>query len=74
MPARLSWYNASMSTVVLRQKIKDEIDRVPLKRLALLAEYVKFLNRPSVVERIAIAEKAIKAGKGIQWRKARSDV
>ena len=63
-----------MSTVELRRKIKREIDRLPPRRLASLAEYVQFLNRPPLSDRLAAAEKAIASGKGINWRKVRSDV
>ena len=63
-----------MSTVQLRRKIKSEIDRLPPKRLESLADYVRFLNQPPLIERFAAAEKAIAAGKGLDWRKVRSDV
>jgi hypothetical protein len=63
-----------MSTVELRRRIKKEIDRLPPKRLASLAEYVQFLNRPPLNDRLAAAEKAIASGKGVNWRKVRSDV
>ena len=60
-----------MSTVQLRRKIKSEIDRLPPKRLELLADYIRFLSQPPLVERVAAAEKAIAAGKGVNWRKVR---
>jgi hypothetical protein len=63
-----------MSTVELRRKIKTAIDRVPPKRLESLADYVQFLNRPPLADRLAAAEKAIASGKGVKWRKVRSDV
>ncbi len=63
-----------MSTVELRRRIKRAIDRIPPKRLESLADYVAFLNRPSLAERLNNAEKAIKSGKGIRWRRVRSDV
>jgi hypothetical protein len=63
-----------MSTVQLRRKIKKEIDRLPPARLASLAEYVQFLNRPPLLDRLAAAEKAIAAGRGVNWRKVRADV
>ena len=63
-----------MSTVQLRRKIKSAIDRLPPKRLESLADYVQFLNRPPITERLIAAQEAIKAGKGINWRKVRSDV
>ena len=63
-----------MSTVELRRKIKKAVDQLPLKRLEFLSDFVEFLNRPPLTERLAAAEKAIAAGKGVNWRKVRSDV
>ncbi len=63
-----------MSTVELRRKIKKAVDRVPPKRLESLADYIEFLNRPPLIERLQSAERAIASGKGTNWRKARSDV
>ena len=63
-----------MSTVELRRKVKKEIDRLPPARLATLAEYVQFLSRPPLDARLRAAEKAIRSGKGVNWRKVRSDV
>ncbi len=63
-----------MSTVDLRRKIKKAVDRVPAKRLESLADYVDYLSRPPMSERLASAEKAVAAGKGVNWRKVRSDV
>ena len=63
-----------MSTVELRRKIKSAIDQLPLKRLESLADYVQFLNRPPLSDRLAAAERAIASGKGVNWRKVRSNV
>ncbi len=63
-----------MSTVQLRRKIKSAIDRLPPKRLESLADYVQFLTRPPLTERLIAAEKAINSGMGSNWRKVRSDV
>jgi hypothetical protein len=63
-----------MSTVELRREIKKAVDRLPQARLASLADYVDFLNRPPLKQRLAAAEKAFAAGKGVNWRKVRSDV
>ena len=67
-------YDAHMSAVELRRRIKKEIDLLPLPRLESLADYVQFLNRPPLTDRLAAAKKSIAAGKGTNWRKARSDV
>jgi len=58
----------------LRRKIKKAIDQLPPARLESLADYVDFLNRPPMTERLSAARKAIAAGKGVNWRKVRSDV
>jgi len=63
-----------MSTVELRRQIKKVVDHLPPRRLESLADYAHFLNRPPLLERLKEAEKAIASGKGINWRKVRSDV
>jgi len=63
-----------MNTLELRREIKKAIDSLPPKRLQSLADYVHFLIRPSLAERLKTAEKAIASGQGINWRKVRSDV
>ena len=63
-----------MSTTELRRRIKREVDRLPPARLASLADYVQFLTRPPVSERIAAAERAVASGKSVNWRKVRRDV
>jgi hypothetical protein len=63
-----------MSTPELRREIKKGVDRVPVDRLASLADFVDFLNRPSLADRLASAEADIKGGKGVNWRKVRRDV
>jgi len=63
-----------MTTVELRRKIKKAIDRFSPRRLESLSDFVEFLNRPSMTRRLAVAEKAIASGKGVNSRKVRSDV
>ena len=63
-----------MSNVQLRREIKKAVDKLPPERLTSLADYVEFLNRPSLTRRLAAAEKAVASGKGVNWRKVRSDV
>jgi hypothetical protein len=67
-------YNPGMSATQLRREIKKAIDRLPLKQLESVDDFVRFLNRPSMAQRLAKAEKEIAAGKGVNWRKVRSDV
>ena len=62
-----------MSTVQLRREIKKVVDRLLPERLGSLADYVSFLSRPPLPQRLKEAENAIAAGKGINWRKARTD-
>ena len=63
-----------MTDVKLRIEIKKAVDHLPPDRLASLADYVSFLARPSIEQRLKSAEKAVKAGKAVNWRKVRSDV
>lgn len=63
-----------MSTVELRREIKKAVDKLPPARLESLADYVNFLTRPGLDKRLVAAERAIASGKGINWRKVRSDV
>ena len=57
-----------MSASKLRQEIKKAVDRLPKDRLPSLADNVHFLTRPSLPDRLVAAEKAIAAGKGVNWR------
>jgi len=63
-----------MSTGELRREIKKLVDRLPPERLESLADFVQFLNRPALADRLKDAEKAIASGKGVNWRKVRKDV
>ena len=62
----------STATTKLRTEIKKAVDRLPPERLASLADYVRFLTRPSLARKIARAEKAVAVGKVTNWRKVRS--
>lgn len=63
-----------MTTAELRREIKKIIDHLPADRLASLADYAQFLNRPPLPQRLQAAEKAIEAGRGVNWRKVRGNV
>jgi hypothetical protein len=63
-----------MTAAGLRREIKKAIDRLPVDRLASLADYIAFLDQPSLGERIKVADRDLKANKGINWRKVRDDV
>jgi hypothetical protein len=67
-------YNVALSTAELRREIKKTVDRLPPKQLESLVDYVHFLNRPTVAQRISAAEKAMASGKGVNWCKVRLDV
>lgn len=60
-----------MNAVKLRAEIKKAVDQLPPERLDSRADYVCFLTRPSVVQRVARAEKAVAAGKATNRRRAR---
>jgi alkylated DNA nucleotide flippase Atl1 len=64
----------TMTATELRREIKKIVDQLPPERLASLADYVHFLGRPPLPRRIKAAEKAVAAGRGVNWRKIRSDV
>lgn len=63
-----------MTATELRREIKKLVDSVPPERLESLVDYVQFLNRPELSDRIKSAEESISAGKGKNWRKVRKDV
>ena len=63
-----------MSTTELRRQVKRAVNALPRQQLESLADYVSFLNRPPLPQRLKAAEKAIAEGKGVDWRKVRSDV
>ena len=63
-----------MSEALLRREIKEAIDHLPVDRLPSVADYVAFLNRPTLRQRIDKAERDLKAKKGGDWRKVRDDV
>jgi hypothetical protein len=60
-----------MANSVSRREIKNAIDRLPADRLASVADYIAFLSRPTLAERIERAERDLKARKGVNWRKVR---
>jgi hypothetical protein len=63
-----------MTEALLRREIKQAIDRLPVDRLSSVADYIAFLNQPTLRQRIKKAERDLKANKGINWRKVRGDV
>jgi hypothetical protein len=63
-----------MTEPLLRREIKKAIDRLPPDRLESVADYIAFLTRPTLQQRIEKAERDLKANKGINWREARDDV
>jgi hypothetical protein len=67
-------YDQMMTHAQLVREIKKTIEKLPPDRLESLADYVHYLNRPSLPRRLASAEQAIATGKGVPWRKVRRDV
>jgi hypothetical protein len=63
-----------MTDSVLRREIKKAIDRLPVDRLPSVADYIAFLNRPTLGRQIEQAERDLKANKGVNWREVRDDV
>ncbi|MDA1054036.1 MAG: hypothetical protein O3C40_26605 [Planctomycetota bacterium] len=63
-----------MTESLLRREIKKAIDRLPADRLSSLADYVAFLDSPTLRQRIEQAERDFKAKKGVNWRDVRNDV
>ena len=63
-----------MTESLLRREIKKAIDYLPADRLPSVADYIAFLNRPTLRERIERAEHDLKANKGVNWRQVRDDV
>jgi len=63
-----------MTESQLRLEIKKALDRLPVDRLASVADYIAFLNRPTLGQQIEKAERDLKANKGVNWRKVRDDV
>ena len=63
-----------MKTAELRKEIKKSLDLVPPDRLPSVADYVTFLSRPTLKQRIADAEQEFVAVKGVNWRKVRRNV
>jgi len=57
-----------------RREIKKAIDNLPADRLTSLADYIAFLQRPNLAQRIDEAERQLQANKGVNWRKVRHDV
>lgn len=63
-----------MKSAELRRELKKAIDQLPPDRLESLADYVHFLTRPSLADRLRTADRDLAAGKGVPWRKVRADV
>jgi hypothetical protein len=60
-----------MATQLLRRQIKLAVDQLPTDRLDSLADYIAFLNRPTLKQQIDKSERDLKAGKSVPWRKVR---
>lgn len=63
-----------MTDAILRRQIKKAVDRLTVERLPSVADYIAFLDRPTLAQRIEQAERELKLKKGVNWRKIRDDV
>ncbi len=63
-----------MTESPLRRELKKAIDNLPADRLTSVADYIAFLQRPSLAQRIEEAERQLRASKGVKWREVRDDV
>ena len=63
-----------MTQTQARREIKKAVDQLPSERLASLADYIAFLNRPTLRQQVEKAEADLKANRGVSWRKVRDDV
>jgi hypothetical protein len=63
-----------MTENVLRREIKKAIDRLPGDRLSSVADYIAFLDRPTIAQEIERSERQLKANRGVKWRQVRDDV
>ena len=62
-----------MTESFLRREIQKAIDRLPVDRLASLADTIAFLNHPTVGQRLENAERDLKADKGVNWHMVRRE-
>ena len=63
-----------MTQTQVRREIKKAVDQLPSERLASLADYIAFLNRPTLRQQFQKSEADLKANRGVNWRKVRDDV
>ncbi len=63
-----------MTESLLRREIKKAVDRLAVDRLPSLADYIAFLNHPTLAQQIEKAERDLEADKGVNWRTVRDDV
>jgi hypothetical protein len=60
-----------MTKPILCREIKKAIDSLPEDRPASVADFIAFLNRPTLRQRIEKAERDLLANKGVRWRDVR---
>ena len=63
-----------MTQTQVRREIKKAVDQLPSERLASLADYIAFLNRPTLRQQVQKAEADLKTNGEVNWRKVRDDV
>jgi hypothetical protein len=63
-----------MTESLLRREIKKAVDRLAVDRLPSLADYIAFLNHPTLGQQLEKAQRDLEADKGVNWRTVRDDV
>ena len=58
----------------MRLEIKKAVDQLAVEKLTSVADYIAFLNRPTLGQQIEQAERDLNVNKGVDWRKVRDDV
>ena len=64
-------------TVVMTARFEDHDGKTKLtleQTLPSVADYIAFLDRPTLAQRIEQSERDLKSNKGVNWRKIRNDV
>lgn len=64
----------AMTDIALKSRIKKAVDKMPREKLASVADYIAFLSRPTLAERLKVAERDARKGNLTPWRAVRKDV
>ena len=72
--ARVSVTAGTLATLTVSAPVTSVVAFSRPLLLPSVADFVAFVNRPTLKQRLQKAEEEFKAGKGIDWRKVRDDV